>query len=150
MQHTPILLPDDDLRSAEKRVISLLRAWNTGAEAQQDMWEDLATSMGDLRAKSCMQAFEQMLGLLNLHGWQKLAIMPIGTKGVSPDEAALARFVMASTEQRREAALAEAEFFVSPAGLLPLLCAASKFGLPLLCEECRSRIVPPSVRTPTH
>jgi len=91
-----------------------------------------------------------MLQLLAKHSWRPLTIMPMGTKGMTPDEAALARFVMASTEQRRDTALAEARFLVSPSALLPLLCAASRFGLPLLCEECRARILTPSVKTPLN
>ena len=53
----------------------------------------------------------------------------------------VARFVMAATEQRREVALAEASFLVSPVALLPLLTAATRFGLPLLCAECRMRVM---------
>ena len=143
MHHAHILLPDDDLRSAEMRVIALLRAWNTNLDAQTAMWEDLQTSLGDARARSCLQAFEQMLQLLAKHSWRPLTIMPMETKGMTPDEAALARFVMASTEQRRDTALAEAGFLVAPNALLPLLCAASRFGLPLLCEECRTRVFAP-------
>jgi hypothetical protein len=150
MHHTHILLPDDDLRSAEIRVIALLRAWNTNLDAQTEMWDDLKTSMGEARARSCLQAFEQMLQLLAKHGWCPLTIMPMETKGMSPDEAALARFVMASTEQRRDAALAEAGFLVVPNALLPLLCAASRFGLPLLCEECRARIFAPVAKSPLN
>jgi len=140
MHHAPILLSDDDLRGPETRVISLLRAWRSGPDAQADMWSDLCRSMGPARARACLQAFEQMLKLLNKHGWQALAIMPMDTKGMSSDEASIARFVMAATEQDRETALAEATFLVSHTALLPLLCAASRFGLPLLCEDCRARI----------
>lgn len=150
MRHTPILLADDGLRSVETRVIDLLRAWNTGTDAQNAMWVDLQETMGAARAKSCLQAFEQMLRLLKAHSWRALTIMPTGTKGISSDEAALARFVLASTEQRRETALAEAGFLVSPTALLPLICAASRFGLPLLCEECRARVLPRRPQTPTH
>ena len=150
MHHTAILVPDDTLRGAEKRVIAMLRAWHTGEDAQSELWMDLVASLGETRALSCVKAFEQMLGLLAKHGLRALTILPDETKGISADEAALARFVMAATEQRRESALAEAVFIVSPAGLLPLLCAASRFGLPLLCEECRSRVLPHVSRSPRH
>ncbi|WP_439121905.1 hypothetical protein [Marivita sp.] len=144
MHHSPILQPDTDLRGPEKRVIALLRAWKSGPDAQRDLWDELQGSMGPARTQSCIQAFEQMLRLLGTHGWHRLAVLSVGTNGVSSDEALVARFVMAATEQRRETALAEAGFLVSPAGLLPLLCAATRVGLPLLCEECRSRILPKS------
>ena len=143
MHHAPILLPDTGLRGPEKRVIALLRAWQSGPDAQSAMWNDLCRSMGPARARSCLQAFEQMLKLLAKHGWQALAIMPVETAGISSDEASIARFVMAATEQDRETAMAEATFLVSHAALLPLLCAASRFGLPLLCEDCRARVRAP-------
>lgn len=145
MHHAPILLPLADLRGPERRVVQLLRGWQHGPDAQSALWNDLCRSMGAARARACLQAFEQMLSLLARYGWQALRILPVGTEGVSPDEASLARFIMAATEQRREVALAEAGFLVSPAGLLPLVCAASRFGLPLLCEDCRARLqaVPP-------
>lgn len=150
MQHTAILKPDDALRGAEKRVIAVLRAWHGGDHAQNDIQADLIASLGEARATSCITAFQQMLDLLAKHGLTSLTIMPVDTKGISQDEAALARFVMAATEQRRDSALAEAVFLVAPAGLLPLLCVASRFGLPLLCEECRSRILPSMTPVPRH
>lgn len=140
MHHTPIRLSESELRRPELRVVFLLRAWQGDIETQADVWNDLCRSMGQARARACLQAFEQMLGLLVKHGWQTLTVLPQDTDGVSADEAAIARFVMAATEQRREAALAQAGFLVSPAALLPLVCAASRFGLPLLCEDCRARV----------
>ncbi len=148
MQHTSILMPDADLRGAERRVISILRAWNAGSDAQIVMREDLSASLGEVRTRSCLQAFEQMFALLKAHSWNALTIMPVGMKGLSRDETAIARFVMAATEQRRETALAEASFIVSATALLPILCAASRFGLPLLCEECRHRVFQASLDTP--
>lgn len=140
MRHTPILLPDKDLRGPEKRVIALLRAWRSDPGAQTDLWNDLSRSMGPPRARACLQAFEHMLDLLAQHGWHAMTILSPGTKGISSDEASVTRFVMAATEQDRDTALAEAGLLVSPAGMLPLLCAASRFGLPLLCEDCRARV----------
>ncbi|MCR9109750.1 hypothetical protein [Marivita sp. XM-24bin2] len=150
MQHASILMPDDDLRGAERRVVAILRAWTAGPDAQIAIWEDLSGSLGEARARSCLQAFEQMLGLFKKHSWNALTIMPVGIKGLSQDEAAIARFVMAATEQRRETALAEASFIVSATALLPILCAASRFGLPLLCEECRTRIFQAALATPPN
>ncbi|WP_292288976.1 hypothetical protein [Marivita sp.] len=140
MHHARILLSDTDLRGPEKRVVAILRAWQHGPDAQADIWDDLCRSMGDPRARACLQAFEQMQSLLDRHGWQALTILSPETKGISSDEASVARFVMSATEQDRDTALAEAGFLVSPAALLPLLCAASRFGLPLLCEDCRERV----------
>lgn len=140
MHHAPILLSDTELRGPEKRVIAILRAWQNSPQQQAEIWDDLCRSMGEPRARACLQAFEQMQTLIARHGWQALTILPPDTKGISADEAAVARFVMAATEQDRDAALAEAGFLVSAAALLPLLCAASRFGLPLLCEDCRARV----------
>ena len=141
MQHSPIVLSESDLRPTERRVIRILRAWQSGADAQVSVWNDLCSTIGQARARASLQAFEQMLRLLGKHGWRKLSILPVGTEGISADEADLARFVLAATEQNREAALSEAGFLVSPAAWLPLVCAASRYGLPLLCQDCRSAVV---------
>lgn len=141
MLHAPILVSLEDLRGPERRVVAILRAWDCGPAAQSDIWSSLCRSIGQARARSCLQAFEQLRRLIRKHGWKTLHILAPETPEVSADEADLARFVMAATEQDRDIALAQATFLVSPTGLLPLLCAASRFGLPLLCEECRARIL---------
>lgn len=140
MQHTAIYLPASNLSDPEWRIVQLLRAWKSAPDSQNAVWNDLCLTLGTARARSCLQAFEQMLALLHKHGWQTFRILPDGADGISPDELSLARFVMAATKQDRDTALAEATFLVSPNGLLPLVCAASRFGLPLLCEEYRKRL----------
>lgn len=129
------------LRGPERRIIGLLRAWAVGPPAQAAAWQELCALLGPARASDCLNGFEAMHALLHKHGWRGLTILAVGAEGWSEDELAVARFVLAATEQQREVALAEAGFLVSPAALLPLLAAATRCGLPLLCAECRARIL---------
>ncbi|WGW04618.1 hypothetical protein [Tropicibacter oceani] len=134
-------ISDDGLRGPERRLIDMLRHWAAGPDAQEGIWRELCQSLGAPRAKGCLRGFEDMLGLLRRHAWHAPMILPISATGYSEDELAIARFVMAATEQRREVAMAEASFLVSPQALLPLMTAATRTGLPLLCEDCRARVM---------
>ncbi len=118
----------------------MLRVWYTDPDPQETILADLRGSLGSSRARACLQAFEQMLALLTKHGWHSVVILRPTAPRYSADELSITRFVMAATEQRRDVAMTEASFLVSPDALLPLLCAGARVGLPLLCEECRSRI----------
>jgi hypothetical protein len=130
-----------DLRRPERRVIALLRAFRAGDAALAALRSGLGEILGPVRAASCLDGTADLMALLDRHGWHRLTVLPETAEGWSEDELAVARFVMAATEQRREVALAEASFLVSPAALLPMLTAASRLGLPLLCEECRARVM---------
>lgn len=140
MQFAPDSLESAALRGPEQRLIGMLRDWCADPDPQETILADLSESLGPSRARACLQAFEQMLTLLTKHGWHSLVILRPNANGYSQDELSIARFVMAATEQRRDVAVAEASFLVSPDALLPLLCAGARVGLPLLCEECRARI----------
>ena len=128
------------LRGPERRVIDCLRAFASGPEAQEAFWNTLCANIGAARARGCLMAFEVMQDILRRHGWHPPMVLPPTAEGFSEDEMALARFTLAATEQRREVALEEASFLVTPLGLLPLLDAAARFGLPLLCEDCKARL----------
>lgn len=150
MPHVDITLQHAELHGIEGRVIAMLRAWQEGAAAQADICTDLTDTLGPRRAAICLAGFEQVLALLQAHGYAAPKILSPHADEVSPDEVALARFVRAATEQRREEALADALFLVGPCGLLPFLGAAARFGLPLLCETCRLRGRCPAARTVRH
>ncbi|WP_420819279.1 hypothetical protein [Pacificoceanicola onchidii] len=122
-------------------MIGMLRHWAEGEAAQMAVWHDLRQCLGEQRAASCLNGFEDMLDLLKKHGWHAPLILSPEATGYSEDELAIARFVMAATEQRRGVALAEASFLVSPCAMLNLMHAASRAGLPLLCEDCRLRVM---------
>ncbi|MCC1491264.1 hypothetical protein [Cognatishimia sp. F0-27] len=141
MHQTSITATASSLRGPERRVIALLRAWHAGEAHQAAAWKDLCKSLGVARARGCLRAFEEMLALMDRHGWRCLTILPETAEGWSEDELSVARFVMAATEQQRDVALSEAAFLVRPSALLPLLTTASRFGLPLLCEDCRARVM---------
>ncbi|SDY58743.1 hypothetical protein [Citreimonas salinaria] len=129
------------MRRPERRVIAVLRAWAAGPAMLDVLWDELCGTIGESRARSCLIAFFELRSLLDHHAWRMPVLLQEGAEGYSEDELAIARFVMAAAEQRREVALAEAEFLVSPLAFLPLLQAAARFGLPLLCEDCRARVL---------
>ena len=141
MQHMTFSKEEQGLRGLELRLIEILRFWDSGPEARETLWCTLSRHLGTVRANSCLEGFCDMMGLLRKHGWHTPTILPVSAQGYSEDELAIARFVMAATEQRRDVALQEASFLVSPQVLLPMLNAAMRTGLPLLCEECRSRVM---------
>jgi hypothetical protein len=141
MQHVTFSKTEQGLRGPELRLIELLRYWDNGPDAREGLWRGLRRHLGSARANSCLDGFSDMMGLLRRHGWHMPTILPVTARGYSEDELAIARFVMAATEQRRDVALQEASFLVSPQALLPMLNAAMRTGLPLLCEDCRARVM---------
>ena len=141
MRHMTFDESGHGLRGPERRLIGMLRLWAEGPDEQVAVWNDLCASLGAARARGCLKGFEDMLELMRKHGWHRPVILPVGAQGYSEDETAIARFVMAATEQRREVALAEASFLVAPQAMLPLMHAAARAGLPLLCEDCRARVM---------
>lgn len=128
------------LRHPEHRVVEVFRAWQTGPEARDRLWETLCDGVGEQRARSCLLAFFELRSLFDHHAWRMPVLLDPEAEGYSEDEVSISRFVMAATQQRREVALTEASFLVSPVALLPALDAAMRFGLPLLCEDCRRRV----------
>jgi hypothetical protein len=128
------------LRQPEHRVVEVFRAWHAGSAARDRLWDTLCEAVGDQRARSCLLAFFDLRSLFDHHAWRMPVLLDPDAAGYSEDEVSIARFVMAATQQRREVALTEASFLVSPVALLPALDAATRFGLPLLCEECRLRV----------
>ncbi|WP_246107237.1 hypothetical protein [Puniceibacterium confluentis] len=129
-----------DLRQPEARLVAMLRLWHTDEAGQVQVWNDLCAVLGSHRARACLSAFEDVLRLLHHHGWRAPSLLPPETNRLSADETSFARFVLAATEQDRDAASAEAHYHVRCEGILPLVLAASRLGLPLLCEESRCRL----------
>ncbi len=129
-----------DLRLAEARLVAMLRLWHDGEAGREELCKVLCTVLGDVRAQGCLAAFEDVLELLRRHGWRALSILPSEVARLSEDEVAFARFVLTATEQDRDAACLSASFLVRPGAILSLVLAASRLGLPLLCEESRCRL----------
>lgn len=129
-----------DLSGPEKRLLSMLRLWRLGPEAQERVWSDLADALGPPRARACLSAFEAFAGHLARAAWMPPAVNAPETGALSGDEDAICRIVAAAAEGLREDAMLHASFLVRPDALLPLVHAAERTGLPLLCAECRARL----------
>lgn len=126
-----------DLSRPEARMLAMLRLWPDGPRAQSDLWSALAEDLGPARARACLSAFETFRERLLRNAWIAPRLLVPEARRLSPDEDHLCRFVLLAAEGDREAALELATFLVRPAALLPLLHAAERTGLPLLCAECR-------------
>lgn len=129
-----------DLTGPEAQLLSMLRLWRLGPEAQQEVWTDLADALGPPRARACLSAFETFVSHLFPATWMPAAVNEPNSETLSADEDAICRIVMSATEGEREEALLHASFLVRPDALLPLVHAAERTGLPLLCAECRARL----------
>ncbi|MHA6346196.1 hypothetical protein [Roseivivax sp. CAU 1761] len=126
-----------DLGGPERRLLDMLRRW---PDDPQGVWDDLAAALGPARARACLRAFEDVRALLRHSAWQLAEPAPPGSPDLTPDEADLCALVMAAAQGRRDEALSRGLFMVREAALLPLVHAASRLGLPLLCGECRARL----------
>ena len=126
------------LRLSERRVVEMLRFWQ--ADRQGEALDRLCRRLGSVRAGFCIRAFSEVMELVRRHAWHAPLILPVGATSHSDDELAIARLILTATEQHRDSALAEAAMLVSPMALVPLVAAAERTGLPLLCEECRGRL----------
>ncbi|ETX13842.1 hypothetical protein OCH239_06515 [Roseivivax halodurans JCM 10272] len=129
-----------DLTRPEARLVSMLRHWRMGPEAQEQVWADLAAALGPPRARACLSAFETFAAHLARSAWLPPALNAPGAETLTDDEDAICRIVTAASEGQREDALLHASFLVRPETLLPLVHAAERTGLPLLCAECRARL----------
>ncbi|WP_340688920.1 hypothetical protein [Salipiger thiooxidans] len=136
MRHEYFKTVGPALRVPEWRIVQMLRRQHEADRLEAD----LAGAIGLERARACVDGFAQLMALMRLHAWHPLLILRPGAEGVSDDERNLARFVLLSAEQDREAALVEAMAIVVPQAILPLVAAGERVGLPLLCEECRDRL----------
>ena len=118
----------------------MLRLWGMGPDAQEQVWSDLVCALGAPRARACLSAFEAFLGHLARSAWMPPALNMPGAETLTDDEDAICRIVTAASEGLREDAILHASFLVRPDVLLPLVHAAERTGLPLLCAECRARL----------
>lgn len=130
-----------DLRGPERRLVGMLRHWALGPDGACTVWTDLAADLGPARARACLSAFEDVLALIRRSAWRMPDLGAPGDDAVTADEDGICRLVMAATESDRDEAMMHALFLVREDALLPLVLASSRLGLPLLCAECRARLV---------
>ncbi|SLN18584.1 hypothetical protein ROJ8625_00636 [Roseivivax jejudonensis] len=130
-----------DLTGPEARTLDMLRLWPLGPEAQAHVWATLAAELGPARARDCLSAFEALSAHLARSAWTAPRIAPPEAVTLTADEDALCRIVDSAARGGREEALAHASFVLRPDALLPFLHAAERTGLPLLCAECRARLL---------
>ena len=120
-----------ELGPVEARAVRYLRLWCDGPQAQAEVWNDLATTLGPAEARRALQAFEEMFHLCMDHARRPLMRHGVGCTCLGADEACFATFIGYASEGAREVALLMATMLVAPHMAPPLAGLAQECGLTL-------------------
>ncbi|TCS67179.1 hypothetical protein [Primorskyibacter sedentarius] len=104
----------DELGAVEAGAVLYLRLWCNGAEAQQQVWNDFAGTLGTRHGRSALQSLEDLCQLCSRHGRRPLMRHHVSCKCLGADEACFANFVAAASEGAREDAMMLATLLVRP------------------------------------
>jgi len=116
----------DRLPAGEAMAVRCLRAWSEGPVAMESL---LVPALGPRGARSCAQAFGEVMGMVQRHGRRALMRYGANCRCVGSDEAILAHFVMVAATGEREDAMLIASLLVEGPLLMPLSEAARMAGL---------------------
>lgn len=118
-----------ELDSVEAASVIYLRLWCDGPEAQAQVWNDFASSLGIDHGRRAMKSFEALCALCCLHGRRPLMRHSVHCKCLGADESCFANFVAAAATGEREDALMLAMLLVRP-DVAPLIASlAANVGL---------------------
>lgn len=120
-----------ELDGIEAASVIYLRLWCDGPNAQQHVWNDLASELGPVTSRKALQSFETVCSLCARHGRRPLMRHSLHCKCLGADESCFANFIATAAAGDREDAILIATLLVRP-DVAPLLAsAASEFGLAL-------------------
>lgn len=120
-----------ELGPVEASAVLYLRLWCDGPDAQAQVWNDFATSLGPQRGRKALKAFENLCELCVRHGRRPLMRHRVNCKCLGADESCFANFVGYATDGEREDALLIATTIVRP-DIAPMVVeCAQQFGLAL-------------------
>ncbi|MBD3626041.1 MAG: hypothetical protein HUJ24_11870 [Rhodobacteraceae bacterium] len=102
----------DQLPGREARAVGWLREWCEGPDGQTRVWQDAVGRLGAARARACLSAFEQLLGLILAHGRRPLMRHSTGCTCVGADEAVFAQFLTSAATGEAEDAMMLASLLV--------------------------------------
>jgi len=120
-----------ELDGIEAAAVIYLRLWSDGADAQEQVRDDLANRLGDARGRQALDCFETICTLCARHGRRPLMRHSVQCKCLGADESCFANFIATAATGAREDAVLIATLLVRP-DVAPLLAAAaSEFGLAL-------------------
>lgn len=104
----------EDLRPPERRLLTMLRTWPHGEEAQMRLWAQLREELGQTTTIGLMSAFEEFDTLLRGSAWYAPRIQNVESERLTHSEQGLLRLFETSLNGPREEALHDAGFWVRP------------------------------------
>ncbi|WP_290559729.1 hypothetical protein [Aestuariivita sp.] len=120
-----------ELGPVEARAVLYLRLWFSGAETQQQVWNDFASALGPHRGRSALHTLEELCQICAQHGRRPLMRHHVTCKCLGADEACFANFVAAAADGAREDAMLMATLIVRPDLALCIADLACDLGLAL-------------------
>lgn len=120
-----------ELDGIEAACVIYLRLWCDGPEAQAQVWNDFASSLGPESGRKALKSFEDLCSLCIQHGRRPLMRHAVRCKCLGADESCFANFIAAAATGEREDALMIAMLLVRP-DIAPLIASlAADFGFAL-------------------
>ncbi|MFV0515016.1 MAG: hypothetical protein ACK5MY_15520 [Jhaorihella sp.] len=120
-----------DLPAVEAGAVLYLRMWHDGPEAQAQVWNDFASTLGPHCGREALKSFERICSLCIAHGRRPLMRHRIRCKCLGADESCFANFIGYASEGNREDAMLIAATIVRPDVAATLAALAEEFGLAL-------------------
>lgn len=119
----------NEISDIESSSVLYFRLWCTGPEAQSQVWNDFAMSLGPAQGRAALKVFERLCGLIFHHSRRQLMHHDITCQCLGGDEAIFANFVAAATQGDREEAMLMASLLVRSDIAVTLADLAQQFGL---------------------
>lgn len=120
-----------ELGPIEAGAVLYLRLWCDGPDAQAQVWNDFASSLGPKRGREALKAFECLCDVCVRHGRRPLMRHQVNCKCLGADESCFANFIGYATDGEREDALLIAMTIVRPDIAPMAVKCAQQFGLAL-------------------
>ena len=122
----------NELDSIEAAAVIYLRLWCDGPDAQAQVWNDFATSLGADQGRKAVTSFEDLCSLCARHGRRPLMRHSVHCKCLGADESCFANFIATAATGEREDALLMATLLVRP-DVAPLIASlAAEVGMAFL------------------
>jgi len=103
-----------ELGPVEAWAVRYLRLWCDGPDAQAQVWNDFASSLGSKRGRKALKAFECLCDVCVRHGRRPLMRHQVNCKCLGADESCFANFVGYATDGERDDAFLIATTIVRP------------------------------------
>lgn len=109
-----------ELDGIEAASVIYLRLWCDGPDAQAQVWDDFANTLGPDRGRKALKSFEDLCALCTRHGRRPLMRHAVQCKCLGADESCFANFIATAATGEREDAMLFATLLVRP-DMAPLI-----------------------------